>query len=178
MARARRPMSPSSPRSWLQSSSAQRCSCGAQRTRSGGCSRRSPARCLSALTESYAVQGLYAQPGSLPGAGGMATIASSSFIPLLILIGLVCSLTPDGWFLSPRWQRASQEMVLSGVVWFALRMVAPGPLEEPPFESVENPLAVAALYVGAVRVGRSAAHHGAGAGRRRVPGGPLPAGRR
>ena len=107
--------------------------------------------CVTGVSEAYAAYGLFARPGSLPGAGGMAVVASSSFIFWLIVLALVCSLTPDGRHLSPRWRRASKVMMASGLVWFGLKLIAPGPLESP-FESVDNPWAVTSVDLDALRL--------------------------
>jgi signal transduction histidine kinase len=104
-----------------------------------------------AVTEAYGKYGLLARPGRLPGAASAALASTYMFIVWLVLIALVCSLTPDGRYLSRRWQLASRAMVASGMAWLALALVSPGPLESP-FESIDNPWAIDGLDAGWLRI--------------------------
>ena len=106
---------------------------------------------LAAVTESYGLYGLVVRPGDVPGASSAAVISSSLFIVWLTVIALVCSLTPDGEHLSPRWRRASQVMVAAGGVWLALKLISPGPLESP-FQAFENPWAITSVNLDPVRL--------------------------
>jgi signal transduction histidine kinase len=99
---------------------------------------------VAAVSQSYALYGLQARPASLPAASSAAVIASTVFIFWLIAIALVCSLTPDGHHLSPRWRLASIVMVGAGVLWFVAALVSPGPLASP-FTGVQNPWAIPGL---------------------------------
>lgn len=92
---------------------------------------------LAAAAQSYGVYGVLAKPGSLPGADSAATIASAMFALWLVLLARVCSLTPTGRHLSPRWRRADHVMVVAGLVWFVTILLSPGHLESP-FQDVEN----------------------------------------
>jgi signal transduction histidine kinase len=92
---------------------------------------------LAGVAQSYGVYGLLARPGSLPGAGAAATVASALFILWLIVIALVCSLTPTGRHLSIRWRRADQVMLAAGALWLVTVLITPGPLESP-FRTVNN----------------------------------------
>jgi signal transduction histidine kinase len=105
---------------------------------------------LAAASQSYALYGLQARPGSLPGATSAAVVASTVFILWLIAIALVCSLTPDGHHLSPRWRLASVVMVSTGVLWFVVAVVSPGPLASP-FRAAENPWAIPGVRLDGLR---------------------------
>ena len=104
-----------------------------------------------AVTEAYGLYGLFVRPGSLPGANAAAAVANSMFVVVFVVLALVCSLTPDGRYLSDRWRMVSRVMVGASCVWLALRVISPEPLEEP-FVSVENPWAVTGIDLGPVRL--------------------------
>ncbi len=106
---------------------------------------------LSGATTTYAEYGLFVRPGGIPGDEGVAVLANALFIWLLVLVALVCSLTPDGHYLSNRWRIASHVMVAAGALWFVLKLISPGPLEEP-FESLENPWALTSVDLSGVRL--------------------------
>jgi signal transduction histidine kinase len=95
-------------------------------------------------TQSYAAYGLLARPANLPATQTAAVLCSSLFIVWLVLIALVCSLTPTGHHLSPRWRRTSQVMVGAGLVWLGTALFAPGPLASP-FGVVANPWGIEAI---------------------------------
>lgn len=103
------------------------------------------------VSEAYGLYGLSVERGSLPGAAAAAVIANSIFVVWFVLVALVCSLTPDGRYLSGRWRMASRAMVGASCVWLGLRLISPEPLDEP-FSSVENPWAVTGIDLGAVRL--------------------------
>ena len=86
---------------------------------------------VAGATQSYGEYGLLARPGSLPGASGAAAVASVAFVLWLVILGLICSLTPDGHYLSRRWRMASRIMVGAGMVWFVAHLFESGPLEAP-----------------------------------------------
>ena len=68
-------------------------------------------------SESYASYGLFVDPGSLPGAEGRrGGLRTRCFVLVFVLLALVCSLTPDGRYLSNRWRRASHVMVAASRV--------------------------------------------------------------
>ena len=102
---------------------------------------------LAAIGQAYGQYGLFVHPGGLPADDVAALMANVAFVVWLISIALVCSLTPDGRYLSRRWQRASQVMVGTGVAWLAVKLVASAPMEAP-FEAVANPWAIDALDLG------------------------------
>src|SRR4051794_26085824 len=102
---------------------------------------------VSGATQSYAAYGLLVRPGSLRGATGVAVVSSALFVFWLVILALICSLTPDGHYLSRRWQLASRVMVGAGVVWFFAHLLAQAPLEAP-FDHIENPWALRAIDLG------------------------------
>ncbi len=102
------------------------------------------------VSEAYGSYGAVVEPGSLPGAGSAAAVATSVFVVIFALIALVCSLTPDGRYLSDRWRLASRLMIGASIVWLGLRLIGSEPLEEP-FASVENPWALESIDLGPLR---------------------------
>jgi signal transduction histidine kinase len=113
---------------------------------------------LAAVTLSYSTYGLRARPGSLPGAATAGVIADGVFILWFVAIGLICAVTPDGRHLSPRWRRASQVMAATGLLWLALRLVAPGPLEAP-FQTADNPWGIDGFELRGLRLLLAATNH-------------------
>jgi signal transduction histidine kinase len=99
------------------------------------------ATALDATLESYGVYGLYVRRGGAPGASAAAVVANSLFIVWITVLALVCSLTPDGAYLSSRWRRASQVLIASGALWFVLKLFSSGTLDKP-FSSTDNPWAI------------------------------------
>jgi hypothetical protein len=100
------------------------------------------AEAANGVTTGYATYGLLVRPGALPAAGYAAAYTAGSVIPVPVCIGFILLLTPGGSLPSPRWRPwaflAAALPVVSLVVWALL------PLQEP-YQSVANPLAVAAL---------------------------------
>jgi hypothetical protein len=102
----------------------------------------------SGVATGYASYGLLARPGTLPGGDYAALYRGVSVLVWAACIGFVLLLTPTGSLPSPRWR------------WWA-RIAAAAPLLalvstwllplDPPYRSVANPLAVAAL-TGPLRV--------------------------
>jgi signal transduction histidine kinase len=106
---------------------------------------------ITGFAEGYALDGLEVDPGGVPAADVAALFASTLFIAWFPLIGLVCALTPDGRFLSPRWRHAGIAMVTASAAWFVLRLVSTQELD-PPFEGHTSPWAVDALDVRPLRL--------------------------
>ncbi len=103
------------------------------------------------LTESYGLYGAVARDNSPPGSAEAAVISNSLFIVAFVLIALICSLTPDGQYLSWRWRRSSRLMVVAASVWFVLRLISPVRLGSP-LASVKNPWGVTAIDLRLVRL--------------------------
>lgn len=100
---------------------------------------------LSGACQSYGLLGLVAEPErDHPGAGSAAVLASSLFVLWLVLVALICYLTPTGLPLSRRWDRCARIMWLAALVWLPTIWVSPGPLQAP-FDGVINPWAIASL---------------------------------
>ena len=96
--------------------------------------------------QGYAVHGLIAQPGSLPGAADMAWLSEWLFIPALILAAtFLLLLFPTGKLPSRRWRPVAVVAGLGTLGISTLGALAPGPFTDAPFTSVANPLGVGAL---------------------------------
>jgi signal transduction histidine kinase len=95
--------------------------------------------------EGYGLLGLVADPGGdHPGAGAAAVLASSLFVVWLVVVAMVCYLTPTGVHLSLRWAWCARVMWVSGLIWFVTILLSPGALEDP-FQGIENPWGVEGL---------------------------------
>jgi hypothetical protein len=78
----------------------------------------------------YANVGLFAAPGSLPGALWAAWLASWIYVPVVILAGpLLLSVYPDGRFLSMRWRAVARMGVAFGLLRMFVLALGVGPLE-------------------------------------------------
>ena len=98
---------------------------------------------LVGLAEGYGVYALYTDPGGLPGAETAAWLTAWLFVaPLFATPAVLLLLFPDGRLLGPRWRL---------VVWLTIATigaaafdaaVSPGPLDDPPFETVINPYGI------------------------------------
>ncbi|WP_322755920.1 sensor histidine kinase [Frankia sp. Cas3] len=95
-----------------------------------------------ALT-SYGVWGLLVRPGSLPFAAAAANFSNVMFVVWLVLVGLVCYLTPTGRHLSPAFRRCGWALVACTGLALGLGLVSPETMDAP-FRSVSNPWAVRA----------------------------------
>lgn len=96
----------------------------------------------SGALSSYGLWGTLFHPGSLPAAAEVAAVCNVLFIVWLVLIGLVCYLTPTGQQLSPGFGWAARAMVAAAAVWLGLSVISTEPMDMP-FEAVPNPWAVA-----------------------------------
>ena len=99
---------------------------------------------FSGVCEEWARWGLWARPGSPPGARVVAVVGDSSFIPWLVLVSLILLLTPTGEYLSQRWRVLGRIVVAAGSLSFALCLVSPRVLSAP-YDEVENPWVVDAV---------------------------------
>jgi hypothetical protein len=99
---------------------------------------------LNILFVRYAVYGLLAHPGSLPGATGPAALGSSAWVILLSSLALLCLTFPHGHLPSPRWWIVVWGLLLiDGSTWVGNTLV-PGPLTRP-LNAYDNPLGIGAL---------------------------------
>ena len=105
---------------------------------------------LTGAAQSYGSWALFVHGGA-PLAATAAVVASSGFIVWMVLVGLVCALTPDGLPLSRRWGWVVRALVAAGALWWLASIVTPGPLEQTPFADVDNPWGVVIPGIGAVR---------------------------
>jgi len=102
---------------------------------------------MSAALELYVEWALVLHPGSLPGGYVVQTVASSSWLPPIMLMGVyLILLFPDGRLPSPRWRPLAvlaAAVIVVGTLSFTF---APGPVEgEVPVPGVENPIGVGLL---------------------------------
>lgn len=108
------------------------------------------------VLQSYGVYALLASRPTVTGGGAAATVSSYLFVLWLVLLGLICSLTPTGMHLSRRWRRADLVMVAAGVVWLAASLLSPVRLKDP-FQSVPNGWGVPAIRTPLVAMASMAA---------------------
>lgn len=96
---------------------------------------------LSALADSYALYGLAARPGSLPGADVAAALASASWAPGIGLMGtFLVLLYPDGHLPSGRWRPLAWLSALTIFTVTVIVALTPGRLGVEPFADLRNPL--------------------------------------
>ena len=98
---------------------------------------------VSGVAYGWGTYGLFAEPGSIPGADWGAWLGSWLFAPSLFAIPpLLFLLFPDGRPPTRRW-RAVTWLVVVGVVAMTLgSALTPGRLTEPPFRGIENPAGI------------------------------------
>ena len=105
---------------------------------------------LTGAAQAYASWGLYVHGGA-PLAGSAAVVASTSFIVWQVLLGLVCALTPDGRPLTRRWGWVARGLPAAGLIWLVCAALGPGPLDQAPFQDIDNPWGVDVPGLQAVR---------------------------
>jgi hypothetical protein len=99
---------------------------------------------VSSAAYGWAFYGLFARPGSLPGAEVAAWVSSWVFMPALFSIpAYLFLLFPDGRPPSRRWRPVGWLVGVGLLATAAANALSPGRLKEPPFTTVENPVAVA-----------------------------------
>jgi hypothetical protein len=99
---------------------------------------------LNVLFVRYAVYGLLAHPGSLPGATVAAALGSSAWVILISSLALLFLTFPHGRLPSPRWWIAVWGVVvIDGLTWVG-NTLAPGPLTRP-LNAYDNPIGIEAL---------------------------------
>jgi len=97
---------------------------------------------IQCFAEEYAIYGIVARPGSLPGAAYLGWLNSWIWVPILALVGVfVPLLFPNGRFLSPRSRAVGIATVAVSLFLAACLGVTDGPLNNAPF--VTNPFGVA-----------------------------------
>jgi hypothetical protein len=99
---------------------------------------------LAGLTENLAFQGLYHDPGSVPGATAFAWVYAWVWYPTVGLLGFVLLLYPTGKVPGPRWRFVSWALGAVLVVMTLGYMLYPGPLDKDT-RLPDNPLGIEAL---------------------------------
>src|SRR4051794_28686380 len=100
---------------------------------------------LNVLFVRYAVYGLLAHPGSLPGPRVPAALGASAWVILISSLALLLLLFPDGRLPSRRWRPVVWALLVVDVsVWIG-NTLAPGPLS-PPLNRYDNPIGIGALH--------------------------------
>ena len=98
---------------------------------------------LSGAIDTYAYYALVAAPGSLPGGGLVAALGEGTWVAAIGIMGTyLILLFPDGRLPSPRWRPLGWLTAVAIVVATVGVDVSPGPLEESPVPTMDNPLAL------------------------------------
>ena len=93
------------------------------------------------FAQGYAVFGLLAHPGSIPGPIWAAWLDSWLWAPAVIIVAIhLLLLFPDGHLLAPGWRFVMWLGVVVGGVFSTTVALAPGPLAD--FSSINNPAAL------------------------------------
>jgi hypothetical protein len=92
----------------------------------------------------YAVYGLLARPGAVPGAAVAASLGASTWVVLVSALALLLLTFPHGRLPSPRWRRLVWALVVSDVAVWIGGTTAPGPLPKP-LGAHDNPFGVASM---------------------------------
>ena len=90
--------------------------------------RRRAQPSLNVLFVRYAVYGLLAHPGSLPGATVAAALGSSTWVILISSLVLLLLTFPHGRLPSPRWRVAVWTLLVFGALTWIANTFEPGPL--------------------------------------------------
>jgi class 3 adenylate cyclase len=99
------------------------------------------------FTQGYALVGVTADPGSLPGAVWAAWIYGWLWFPMVVIAGFfILLLFPDGRLLSLRWRAVAWFGVLVTAVFTFLFAFGPGPMTG--FTTIQNPAAIDVLPSG------------------------------
>ena len=99
---------------------------------------------LAGITENLAFQGLYHDPGSVPGAIGFAWVYAWVWYPTVGLLGFVLLLYPTGKVPGPRWRFVAWALGVVLAVMTLGYMFYPGPLDKDT-RLPDNPLGIEAL---------------------------------
>lgn len=96
---------------------------------------------IQCFGEEYAIYGIVARPGTLPGPAYLGWVNSWIWVFIIALIGIfVPLLFPNGRFLSPRWRIVGIATVAVSLALAAELSVSDGPLNNAPF--ADNPFGV------------------------------------
>ena len=95
--------------------------------------------------DAYAAYGAVARPGALPAASLMAVVGDATFLPWLVLLGLIMLLTPGGTLTTRPWRVAAWATVLGGAASFACIMLRPYQGDYAHLGTIENPIALPQL---------------------------------
>jgi hypothetical protein len=99
---------------------------------------------LDVLFVRYAVYGLLAHPGSLPGATVTAALGSSAWVILISSLALLLLTFPHGRLPSRRWWIAVWGVVVVDALTWVGNTLVPGPLTRP-LNAYDNPMGIGAL---------------------------------
>jgi hypothetical protein len=99
---------------------------------------------LAGVTENLAFQGLYHDPGSVPGALAFGWIYAWVWYPTVGLLGFVLLLYPTGAVPGPRWRPVAWALGVVLTVMTLGYMLYPGPLDKDT-RLPDNPLGIASL---------------------------------
>lgn len=96
---------------------------------------------IQCFGEEYAIYGIVARPGSLPGAVYLGWVNSWIWVSTIALVGIfVPLLFPNGRFLSPRWRIVGIATVAVSVCLGVELSITDGPLNNAPF--ADNPFGI------------------------------------
>jgi hypothetical protein len=101
---------------------------------------------LTFLTDSYALYGLLARPGSLPAARWPAIYGPAVTVAGIACLGFVLLLTPTGSLPTPRWRWWARAAAAAPVVYLVALTLTPEPLDQA-YGSVTNPLGLRDLQL-------------------------------
>ena len=99
---------------------------------------------LAGVTENLAFQGLYHDPGSVPGALAFGWVYAWVWYPTVGLLGFVLLLYPTGSVPGPRWRPVAWALGIVLAVMTLGYMLYPGPLDKDT-RLPDNPLGIASL---------------------------------
>ena len=99
---------------------------------------------LNVLVTRYAVYGLLAHPGSLPGAAVAGALGSSAWVILISSLALLLLMFPAGRLPSRRWRAVVWTLLFVDVSTWIGNTLVPGPLSRP-LNAYDNPIGIGAL---------------------------------
>lgn len=113
-----------------------------------------------ATLDLYARNGAIASPGELPGADAVAHLVDPLFVALFATVAVALHLTPTGKPLTRRWGRIAWATVIGAGVGYIGGVLSDQPID-PPYTSIENPLALSGAAADAATVLREVGVNGA-----------------